>query len=160
MRSETIGGRLKEVRGDMSQAVFAAKLGIDKSLLGKYERNQSVPGGELLAHLNRITGVNINWLLTGSGMMFDGQTKEMMEQLDPELVAIIITGISKVYGEANARISLADMGRLMTRLLGDAMAFGDKDQRPAFVAGELAALRRELLRPITPGEAREVKHSA
>ena len=65
---QTIGGRLKAVRGSKTQKEFAQELDISAPSLQKYELNESVPGGLALAKLVE-KGINVNWILTGTGSM-------------------------------------------------------------------------------------------
>ena len=48
---QTIGGRLKIVRGGKTQKEFALELDISAPSLQKYELDESVPGGLALAKL-------------------------------------------------------------------------------------------------------------
>jgi len=66
---QTIGGRLKVVRGSKTQKEFAQELDISAPSLQKYELNESVPGGLALAKLVG-KGINVNWILTGNGSMY------------------------------------------------------------------------------------------
>ncbi len=65
---QTIGGRLKIVRGGKTQKEFALELDISAPSLQKYELDESVPGGLALAKLAE-KGINVNWILTGKGSM-------------------------------------------------------------------------------------------
>lgn len=60
------GARLAGVRGRESQAAFAARLGVHKNTLGKYERGEREIGAEALLALVRM-GWNANWVLAGEG---------------------------------------------------------------------------------------------
>ncbi|MBC7954223.1 MAG: helix-turn-helix transcriptional regulator [Rhodospirillaceae bacterium] len=64
---ETIGSRLRSVRGKMSQDEFAGHLSVHKETVGKYERNLMQPGSDVLVRLHQNWRVDINWLLTGEG---------------------------------------------------------------------------------------------
>lgn len=64
---EIVSERLKIVRGKMSQAEFAERLGIHKNTLGNYERGQSSPDFGLLLSVCTVFGVSPDWLLTGAG---------------------------------------------------------------------------------------------
>lgn len=61
-----VGSRLATIRGRESQAAFAARLGVHKNTLGKYERGEREIGAEALLALVRM-GWNANWVLTGEG---------------------------------------------------------------------------------------------
>lgn len=61
-----IGARLREVRGQASQADFAQRLGVARSSLVRYEAGERVPDAELLVTLWRMAGVDPLWLLTGA----------------------------------------------------------------------------------------------
>jgi len=63
---EGIGSRLALIRGSMSQAAFAEKLGVHKNSLGNYERENRTPDAGFLAKLIA-NGYDCNWLLTGVG---------------------------------------------------------------------------------------------
>lgn len=65
---QTIGGRLKIVRGGKTQKEFAQELDISAPSLQKYELNESIPGGLALAKLSE-KGIDVNWILTGKGSM-------------------------------------------------------------------------------------------
>lgn len=66
---QTIGARLKRVRGGKTQKEFAQELEISAPSLQKYELNEAVPGGGALAKLSE-NGINVNWILTGKGSMY------------------------------------------------------------------------------------------
>ncbi len=63
--AETIGGRLRRVRGEMSQIEFALRLDADKNTVGRYERGERTPDGDFLLRLRLEFDTNIDWLLTG-----------------------------------------------------------------------------------------------
>lgn len=61
----SIGERVAEIRGDLSQAAFAARLGVHKNTVSATERGITVPGGEFLQALYREFGISPTWVLTG-----------------------------------------------------------------------------------------------
>ena len=69
---ETIAARLLSVRKTMhlTQAQFSKKLGITQGLYSKYETSALYMPDELKAKLFHL-GINVNWLLTGSGTMYN-----------------------------------------------------------------------------------------
>jgi len=66
---QTIGKRLKIVRGIKTQKEFAQELAISAPSLQKYELDESVPGGLALTKLVE-KGINVNWILTGQGSIY------------------------------------------------------------------------------------------
>lgn len=67
-----IGKNIVEVRNSLNikQKDFAKLLDLHAPALGRYERDEVLPGAESLAKLHTIFNVNLNWLLCGHGDMF------------------------------------------------------------------------------------------
>lgn len=63
----TMAQRLRAIRGTLTQAEFAHKLGIHKNTLGRYERGESEPDTQIARQLCTLFGVQPHWLLFGSG---------------------------------------------------------------------------------------------
>jgi phage repressor protein C with HTH and peptisase S24 domain len=59
------GRRIAELRGRETQEAFAAQLGVHVNTLGRYERGERLPDGELLFALSRVKGVSSDWVLFG-----------------------------------------------------------------------------------------------
>lgn len=57
--------RLKQVRGDKSQAVFARDLGVSSSAVGQYERGEQLPGMAFLLAVHGRYNVSLDWLILG-----------------------------------------------------------------------------------------------
>lgn len=68
---DSIGTRLKAIRGPTSQQVFSDDLGVSLSTLSNYERDERPPTSEVLIRLDEL-GFNVQWLLTGKGSMRGG----------------------------------------------------------------------------------------
>jgi len=66
---ETLGDRIRKARGERSQDVFCAMLGISKGSLGFYERNENMPRLDVAAKICSLTGVSLAWLANGTGPM-------------------------------------------------------------------------------------------
>ncbi len=62
-----LGDRLRAIRGEVTVAEFAAKLGVHKNTLARYERGDSSPDGALLAKIALDFKVSASWLLLGEG---------------------------------------------------------------------------------------------
>lgn len=55
--------RLKETRGDTSQKVFAASIGLNQQTYQRYESGVREPDLETLRQIGVSCGVSLNWLL-------------------------------------------------------------------------------------------------
>lgn len=67
METQSIGERIKLVRGSSSLADFAAKIGVHKSTLIRYEKGESLPDSGVLNRICDEFNINPTWLLTGNG---------------------------------------------------------------------------------------------
>lgn len=156
--AESVGERLRMVRGGMSQDDFAVKLAVHKETIGKYERDKVIPGGDVLSRLHETFGVNINWLLTGKGdkgidaivKTEDGRQlavefKSYRIDIDPILYGRVTEAVAAVYKELGYAVVLhqvaAEAARIATELTG--MEFTE-EERPGVIKGAMAALRSRL----------------
>ena len=65
--SNSIGARIRAVRGDTPQGEFANRYGLNRNTLGRYESGTNDPSASFLAALIEDFGVDANWLLLGVG---------------------------------------------------------------------------------------------
>ena len=65
----SLGSRIKIIRGTANQIQFSADMGIPQTNLSRYERDVSVPDLELLVRLADKYGVSLEWLIAGRGSM-------------------------------------------------------------------------------------------
>lgn len=74
--NETINQRIKKVRKalDLTQQVFADRLGISRGNIATYETREGSPGSSVIALICREFNVNETWLRTGEGSMFTKRT--------------------------------------------------------------------------------------
>ncbi len=68
----TLGDRIKYIRGGVSQEVFAGGLGISKGALGFYERNENQPNAAFIVELCSQYKILPEWLLFGTGPVKPG----------------------------------------------------------------------------------------
>ena len=68
----SFGNRLKELRGETSQADLAADLELKQTTLSNYEHGRNEPNFETLQKLCSHFGVNLEWLVLGTGPMYSG----------------------------------------------------------------------------------------
>jgi len=78
----SIGKNIKRLRDalDLTQVVFAERLGVSRSSIIAYEREDTAPSADFFMVLIKTFDVNLNWLLLGEGTMF--RTGEI--EKDPE----------------------------------------------------------------------------
>lgn len=69
MKESGIGRRIQHVRGEMSQTAFAELLGISRSSLLRYEKDERLPDADFLALLCERLGADGHWLLTGKALV-------------------------------------------------------------------------------------------
>lgn len=62
---DSLGKRIRQLRGSRSQSAYAAQLGISKGALGCYERNTSYPDARVLSAICLLEGVSGDWILFG-----------------------------------------------------------------------------------------------
>lgn len=64
----SFGARLKTLRGNTSGKAFAAKLGVNRQTLYRYERGERIPDIGFIQSVSSITGTSAQWLISGEGM--------------------------------------------------------------------------------------------
>ena len=65
----TLGSRIKFVRGAETQEAFAAQIGISKGAIGGYERDANSPSADVVLKICSGTNISVEWLMTGRGPM-------------------------------------------------------------------------------------------
>lgn len=61
----SLGTRIRQARGNMSQEAFAAQIHVSKGSLGFYERDQNLPNTDVILKICSVTNVSLEWLLRG-----------------------------------------------------------------------------------------------
>ena len=61
----TLGDRLKQLRGSLSQSDFAASIGVSQRTIGHYEKNERQPDAEAIKNICANFQVSPSWLLFG-----------------------------------------------------------------------------------------------
>lgn len=104
----TIGKRLKELKIALkvTSATLAEKLEIPVRTIGSYERDEAQPGVKFLNALIEHYRVNINWLITGKGMMFMSTKAET----DLSYIADLKTKLNLSPDEIQGLIDILDCG--------------------------------------------------
>ncbi len=81
-----LGSRLREVRrlyGDPDREEFAELVGTKLSSLAQYERGDTLPNAAVLEKYGAALKINLNWLLTGNGNMYDDGSQEPSSEDSP-----------------------------------------------------------------------------
>lgn len=65
MSDETVGDRIKSVRGGVSQEEFAKRYGLNRNTLARYEKGDNDPSASFLKAISKDYGIDANWLLFG-----------------------------------------------------------------------------------------------
>ena len=75
--------RIKKIRRalDLTQEEFAARIGVKRNTVATYEMGRSVPSDSALSLICREFGVNMEWLRTGAGEMFQENKGDSLEEL-------------------------------------------------------------------------------
>lgn len=159
-----LGRRIREVRAHFNvddRDEFAARLGISKSALAYYERGERTPDASVLAAYREIFGINISWLVTGLGEMFDdpGKAPAPAANFDIVLLQQLHDTVQAVYVECKRtpppRAVTADAAELYNELLGLVPDIRDK----AIVSALLPVLRdrfKERISKAEPGSSKVV----
>lgn len=110
------GERIRHLRGNLSQAEFAANLGVNKELIGKYERGLNTPGGDILKKMREVTGVSLNWLLTGDGDVFVQSVESRSSQyqnVDKVILELCIERVEDISSRLGRRFSSKKKAQLI-----------------------------------------------
>lgn len=59
-----------------NQTEFAERLETSQNLISKYEKGQVELPFKIINNLNKVFNININWLLTGNGSMFENKMED------------------------------------------------------------------------------------
>lgn len=62
---ESLGRRIRSLRGDLSQEQFAKRVGLTRSALANYETNRTRPKRSTLSRIAEATGAPLSYLLNG-----------------------------------------------------------------------------------------------
>ena len=65
----SLGERIKEVRGSMSQKEFGDKFGVTANTLRGYENDSVSPGADFIVRICKEYSIDYSWLLVGEGQL-------------------------------------------------------------------------------------------
>lgn len=157
-----LGRRIRAVRahfGEDDRDAFAERLGISKGALAHYERGERVPDASVLAAYREVLGVNLAWLVSDIGDMFDDPSKGPAPSAGVDIVLLqqLHDTVHAVYIEckqtAPPRAVTAEAGELYNQLLGMVADIRDK----AVVTALIPVLRerfKERIAKAKPGSGK------
>ena len=87
MDDDSLGSRLKTLRGQKTQMEIAAQLGISSGNLGNYERNRNEPNRPLIRKFCDLFNVNVEWLMYGTGPQYKKATTAANDTADNDNLA-------------------------------------------------------------------------
>ena len=101
-----IGERLKELRGDMSQAEAARKLCVARAQYAKYEKGVNAPGAEMVARFCQTFFCSSDWLL-GLSEDRNGKSDARVSALEKEVTRLqgMVAGLKFALDHASAPAS-------------------------------------------------------
>lgn len=70
---ESVGDRIRKIRGRLSREAFAKKYGIHRNTLERYEKNTRKVPDAFLFQLAECENLSLKWVQTGEGQPFKGQ---------------------------------------------------------------------------------------
>jgi transcriptional regulator with XRE-family HTH domain len=150
-----LGKRLRLLRKSTDksdQKSFAVALGVSQSALSSYERGQSDPSSKALAAYARLTGVSLDWLLTGEGGMFSDPEKSSPARVRPEIDPVVIGEIGRLLVRVEkelgidlpAIVLLAEQARSWNALVERAEDPRDTEELLSLLPWLEARMRRTL----------------
>lgn len=73
-----IGDRILELRGKEPRRTFAQKLGIGTATLQRYENNEKMPDLKVIAKIQEITKVSLDYLINGVEIVAELSVEEQL----------------------------------------------------------------------------------
>ncbi|HEX5393809.1 MAG TPA: helix-turn-helix transcriptional regulator [Rhodocyclaceae bacterium] len=137
-KTETLADRLKALRQALSktQAEIADACGIPLPTWKKYEMGAREPGSSALAAMS-VTGVDLHWLLTGTGAMLrsEGLTYSLAKpslmlkaresgasSVDADLLAAAIAGVDNMERVGRSQLDASQKTAMVVSLYQGALA--------------------------------------
>jgi transcriptional regulator with XRE-family HTH domain len=124
-----VAERIRKIRGNMTQKMFAQKLGVKQNAISRYESGR-IPDLKTLNNIAVFGNVTVEWLLRG----VDQQEKELEEivpgEYDPKsispietaLLAEAIVKIEEVIKESRLKLDIYQRARLIARVYEECRA--------------------------------------
>jgi transcriptional regulator with XRE-family HTH domain len=111
--SQTIGQRIKQVRGELSQKAFGARIGLSQTAVTALENDQSEPRLGTFNSIVDAFNVNPEWLRTGQGSPVRSLGTLLVDSLRP------LVPSSQLPPAIPSRFEEAEPGKGTMRILGE-----------------------------------------
>lgn len=150
-----ISERLRTLRDfwKITQDTMAERMGVVPRSYKNYEYNDRGPKASDLAGLGAY-GVNLNWLLTGAGEMFENNASASAAAIDGDLMGLVLEAVKAIYKAENARICDRDAGKLAAQIYAEALPLTggstDLEDRKAAIRLATVKLRNSLAAAAEP----------
>lgn len=101
----SLGERIKQVRGAISQKDFGDALGVSANTLRGYENDSVPPGADFVVRLCTRYNVDYSWLLAGAGEAYNGSNASNPS----EPVAVRIPQHDTIYIDENGLVTIPSL---------------------------------------------------
>jgi len=75
----TIGERIRQIRGSISQKEFAVSIGVAQNTLGNYERGGRTPNADIIIKITQNYDISFDWILLGTGPKKNTETFDLKQ---------------------------------------------------------------------------------
>ena len=104
LKTETMGSRLKSLRGEQPLEAVAAYVGISRQSISKWEKDEALPKIKYLDKLAKLYGVDASYLTFGikNPDLRDATTKRILEKLEllsPKQKTLVLENIEQFLGK-------------------------------------------------------------
>lgn len=150
-----LAARLREIRkrlGYPEREAFCRLIGISKSTIAFYERGERTPDASVLDSYRARFGVNLNWLISGDGEMFEQSAPHLAADhirsatglIDAALLENLVTLTKEVHDQFGIKLpgtkATAEAAELYNELSTRVADLKDRDE----IEANLPLLRYQL----------------
>ncbi|WP_298815412.1 helix-turn-helix transcriptional regulator [uncultured Roseibium sp.] len=136
--------RIREVRralGDPDRSEFAERLAISANSVSRYERGEQEPSYPVFNAYSSVLGINLHWLLTGNGAMFQGGDIKVADTTLAHVRKVVYNIAYSVAGKDLRRSKPETFAEEFLDLFDYLMTLDERDQQSAEKVVEFGAER-------------------
>jgi transcriptional regulator with XRE-family HTH domain len=126
---DSLGNRVREVRGSVSQAEFAKLFGLSQATISSIEAGRTEPNADFLCALVSHFQVDLNWLITGEssplGVREPGSTYRVRENV--QKLAEELAKRPKLAAAVSVLIRADDKLPQLAREMASALGISEED---------------------------------